>query len=108
MTQKSKCLSRNRELLATDYRTRRTDEFLQMLGFARAEPRNDGDNTLVPEACFVVPPRSGARPTEVVVFAFVRLLGRQCSMFQFEGFRDAGAVSRIGAGAIGDMTLLDL
>lgn len=77
MTQKSKCLSRNRELLATDYRTRRTDEFLQMLGFARAEPRNDGDNTLVPEACFVVPPRSGARPTEVVVFAFVRLLGGQ-------------------------------
>jgi hypothetical protein len=32
----------------------------------------------------------------------------QRRVFQPEGFRDAGAVRRIGAGAIGDMALLDV
>jgi hypothetical protein len=39
----------------------------------------------------------------------VRLIGRrQHTVFQPEGFRDAGAVGRIGAHAIGDMALLDM
>jgi hypothetical protein len=39
----------------------------------------------------------------------LRLLGRcQRMLFQPEGLRDTGAVRRIGAGAIGDMALLDV